>query len=109
MEQLRKESKRKGIVVVDSSRHRVFYRATQVERNVLCYGPIKVGMRVAVLENRDEFRGNPEPPLFYVALVEKIEKGLITLKYEYHPWAVRLVGGIVELAKFCVPLKRRKP
>lgn len=96
------------VVAVDSSQHPVYYRATQVGRCVPCYEPIAVGMRVGVLETRNEFIGNPPVPLFYAAKVEKIENGLITLRYENHPYAVSMVGAVKDLENFCVPLKSRK-
>jgi hypothetical protein len=93
--------------------HRVFYRASQVERSVPCYfamHEIKVGLRLAVLEERNEFFGTPPTPHFYTGQIEKIsETGLVTIAFDAHPYATALSADLDQIMKFCIRIPRLAP
>lgn len=87
--------------------HRVYYRAYQVER---CLRPehFKVGLRLAVLENREQFTSEIPEETFYVGTVKKIygnpEDPLVEIVYDAHPWSVAITFGIKQNHLMCIPL-----
>ena len=96
---------------------RVFYQASQVERSVPCFmeiSKIKVGDRLAVLEERNEFSAHfgeklPIAATFYIGRVTAIGDGddpLVTITYDGHPYAVSLTAGLNNIARFCIPVPR---
>ena len=102
-------------VEVDS-KHRIYYRATQVGLSAPCYKrpALDVGMRVAILETRSEFTSTIPEPKWYAATVIKIGEGanpLVTFQYEYDERA-QLMAAMDSIARFCVVIpkghKRKK-
>lgn len=92
--------------------HRVFYRASQVERS-LRPEDFVVGKRLAVLEHRHEFHSEEQMPpcVFYTGVVEKIwgtDSDLVTIKYDAHPFAVNISFGIKHNSMFCIPVSKAK-
>lgn len=98
-------------VEVSALKHPVYYRATQVGLSAPCHQTpaLQVGMRVAVLETRNEFRLKIPTPKFYEAKVSEIRGDLVHLEYKNHPYSTGLIAGMAEIAKFCVPLDKAAP
>lgn len=92
--------------------HRVYYRASQVERSIHPKD-FKVGLPVAVLDDRMEFRDKVPRPIFYTGIVEKIwgnpDDPIVTIKYDAHPYAVNISFGIKQNSIFCIPVPKTKP
>lgn len=100
-------------VAIDTRRHRIYYRATQVERSAPCEKrpPLEVGMCVAILEERNEFTRKVPKATFYAARVTKIGDGddpLVTFEYENHPYATSLGAGMSHIAPFCIVLREEE-
>ncbi len=87
--------------------HRVYYRAYQVER---CLRPehFKVGLRLAVLENRSQFTDKIPEETFYVGTVKRIwgnpDDPLVDIVYDGHPWSLGITFGIKQYHLMCIPL-----
>ncbi len=89
--------------------HRVFYRATQVERSLPCYGiKPKVGLRLAMLMPTDEFsceKGASVPsPKFFIGTITKIgdDGDMVTIKFDAAA-CVSTTLSFAYYAKFCIP------
>lgn len=107
------EIKAEEAALVNPREHRVFYKATQVERSAGCFQrpALRVGMSVAILETRQEFCGDAVPtPIFKEAKVINISgehNSLVKFKYKHSVnSAVELIAGVKEIEPFCVILKK---
>ena len=68
-------------------------------------------MRVAILEDRNEFTERIPKATFYAARVTKIGDGddpLVTFEYENHPYATSLGAGMSHIAPFCIVLREEE-
>ena len=97
-------------VEVEPAWHPVYYRATQVGGSAPCFKrpALEVGMRVLILDDRNEFTGRPSKPTFYAARVKQIGTGvnpLVTFEYEAHPYATSMAAEMDYIAKFCIVQK----
>ena len=107
------ERKQVGKSIKVDSKHRVFYRATQIEYSAPCYKrpPLEVGMRVAILETRSEFTGTIPEPIWSAATVAKIGEGsnpLVTFEYEDQSSVKALTAAMDQIAQFCIVLPKKR-
>jgi hypothetical protein len=101
--------------VFTSRYHTVLYRPSQVTLSMPCFKEgehPRVGMRLALLENRDESSlTDIKSPVFVTGVIVEINGDLVTLKYDKHPHrAISITFSWGSYKVFCVPLtdKREK-
>lgn len=88
--------------------HRVFYKPHQVERS-LRVEDFKVGIRLAVLDQREDFHTEIPEPVFYTGVVEKIwgsnpDNQIVTIKYDGHPRSLGISFVIKQYYLLCIPV-----
>lgn len=87
--------------------HQVYSRPTQVT-NCLRPSDFKKGLRLAVLEPREQFTGDPPEFVFYPGTVQNIwgnpDDPIVTILYDGHPWSLDVSFGIKQNACMCIPL-----
>lgn len=103
-----------GFIV--SPKHRVLWKASQVEYSTPCYRQMKVGDRVGVCEHRGEDRlAIPKGPVkFWTGTVEEVRGDpvdpLVTITFDDAD-AVSITFGVKQYAQFCIflPDQKKRP
>jgi hypothetical protein len=104
------EARKKEKCLPSPVRGRVFYRATQVEYCLHCFGiEIKQGLRLAMLYPVSEFFLLAPEPRFFVGTVTKIsgnpDDPLMEITWDGGPGgSLSWSGGVKQNSQFCIPL-----
>ena len=110
---VKKPKLRPEIIATDAQvmGHRPFYRMSQVERSLPCYGiKARVGLRVGIPEPIWEFtdEGGIPPVKFYTGTITNVsgadDDPLVTITFDGHPYAISRVCGYKAYAAFWIPL-----